>query len=210
MFDIDRFNQIASKINHSDKPGSEWNDQNKVGGLAQSIPEWRTFLEFSANYFRDRNIGRPVVLEIGTQDNYQKQFYEEFLGAYHIGIDIDPSVKGEVDIVGNSHSEGVFYEVQKRLKGACINLLFIDGDHSYNGTKKDFELYSPMTRHLVAIHDVCNFAKSNPDFPPVETARLWKELQKKEKDFTFLTIHKPRKHELDPWVDLGIGLIVKE
>lgn len=35
-------------------------------------------------------------------------------------------------------------EALQQLEGECINLLIIDGDHSYNGVKFDFETYSPL------------------------------------------------------------------
>jgi cephalosporin hydroxylase len=37
-----------------------------------------------------------------------------------------------------------------------VDFLFIDGDHSYEGVKKDFELYSPLVRPggLIAFHDI--------------------------------------------------------
>ena len=38
--------------------------------------------------------------------------------------------------------------------------MFIDGDHSYGGVKKDFELYSPLVNKsgMIAFHDII------PDF----------------------------------------------
>jgi len=39
-----------------------------------------------------------------------------------------------------------------------IDLLFIDGDHSYQGVKSDFEMYSPLVRDsgIVAFHDIAH------------------------------------------------------
>jgi len=210
-FFLSRFDDMVSSMNHCDLDGEDWVDTNKIGGLAQSIPEWRAFLGFVSSYFNYRNIRKPIVLEIGTQDNYQKQFYEEFLNAEHIGIDIDPKAKGGVDILGNSHDKEIIEKVKDRLAGRMIDLTFIDGDHSYDGTKEDYEIYSPMTKHLVAIHDVANtYVNPAPHLPPVETHILWREICYNEKNHMLITFQKNRKHEREPWINLGIGLVVKD
>jgi len=204
-----KFNNIAGTINHSDMDGPDWLRQNQLGGLSQSIPEWQAFLEYVHGYFLHRDIKRPIVLEIGTEDNYQRRFYEELLDAEYIGIDSNPKVKGEIDILGNSRDEAVVKEVKVRLASRRIDLLFLDGDHSYAGVKEDYEIYGPLTANLIALHDIFN-TKIDPNFPPVETHKLWRELCKREKHYTLLSFHKQRAHERDPWVELGIGLVVKD
>lgn len=208
---LSRFNELVSGMNHSDKDGVDWIDPNRIGGLAQSIPEWQAFLEYVSNYFACRNIWEPIVLEIGTQDNFQKVFYEELLNAEYTGIDLDPDVKGEVDILGDSHDPKIIQEVKDRLGGRMIDLLFLDGDHSYSGVKRDYEIYMPLTKHVIAIHDIWNtYVNPLPEFPPVETHKFWDELCENEKKHTLISFKKNRKHERDPWIDLGIGLLVKD
>lgn len=57
---------------------------------------------------------------------------------------------------GDSHSEATRERVKALLGGAPLDLLFIDGDHSYGGVKRDFELYAPLVRPggIIGIHDI--------------------------------------------------------
>lgn len=55
----------------------------------------------------------------------------------------------------DSHSTETAREVAAMM-GAPLDVLFIDGDHSYQGVKADFLLYSPMVRPggVIAFHDI--------------------------------------------------------
>jgi cephalosporin hydroxylase len=57
----------------------------------------------------------------------------------------------------DSHSKASLHKIEAILKGAKLDFLFIDGDHTYDGVKKDFEMYSPLLRKggLIAFHDIC-------------------------------------------------------
>lgn len=59
-------------------------------------------------------------------------------------------------IGGNSHSDETFNIVKKLLGEESLDLLFIDGDHTYEGVKKDFNQYTKLVKKggLIALHDI--------------------------------------------------------
>jgi len=57
-------------------------------------------------------------------------------------------------IVGNSHNN----ETLKKVSDRKYDILLIDGDHSYEGVKRDFEMYAPLIKEkgIIFLHDICN------------------------------------------------------
>jgi predicted O-methyltransferase YrrM len=84
-----------------------------------------------------------------------------------------------VGLTRDSHDPATRDGVVDALGGEPLDVLFIDGDHSYEGVRADFELYAPLVRSggIVAIHDV------NPDIEAPhavsgEVPRFWTELKR--------------------------------
>jgi predicted O-methyltransferase YrrM len=59
-------------------------------------------------------------------------------------------------IEGSSYSDEIVQRVKAILNGRQIDMLFIDGDHSYAGVKQDFLQYHSLVRDggLIALHDI--------------------------------------------------------
>jgi len=58
-------------------------------------------------------------------------------------------------VVSNSQASITAVLVAQELKGALVDMLFIDGDHSYNAVESDYLNYEPYVRSggIVAFHD---------------------------------------------------------
>jgi predicted O-methyltransferase YrrM len=56
----------------------------------------------------------------------------------------------------DSHDPATLSEVRSLLDGEPLDFLFIDGDHSYDGVRQDFESYSSLVRDggLIGFHDI--------------------------------------------------------
>jgi predicted O-methyltransferase YrrM len=56
----------------------------------------------------------------------------------------------------DSHDPAVLSRVAELIGDQGLDFLFIDGDHSYDGVKRDFEMYGPLVNPagLVAFHDI--------------------------------------------------------
>lgn len=59
-------------------------------------------------------------------------------------------------ILGDSRSVDVIEQVRNLVADEGIDFLFIDGDHSYDGVRMDFENYGPMVNAggAIAFHDI--------------------------------------------------------
>lgn len=73
---------------------------------------------------------------------------------------------------GDSHDPFVKREVREIIKRRYFDFAFIDGDHTYEGVKQDYEMYQTMVRGVIAFHDILH----HPNHPDVGVDRFWKEL----------------------------------
>jgi len=85
--------------------------------------------------------------------------------------------KQELHLVrGDSHDLRTFKKVKEVLGSEGVDFLFIDGDHSYEGVKKDFEMYSPLVKNggIIAFHDIVPGPPENVGGVP----RFWQEVKR--------------------------------
>ncbi len=84
----------------------------------------------------------------------------------------------------NSQLNATREKLDKILNGKKIDFLFIDGDHSFRGVKKDWELYSSLVKRngIIAFHDIV----IHPHAPACRVYKLWDALKLKYKSVEIL------------------------
>ncbi len=75
----------------------------------------------------------------------------------------------------DSHDQATLDRVRALLAGRPVDVLVIDGDHTYAGVKSDYEMYRPLVRDggIVAFHDIVPGLESAVGGVP----RFWREVK---------------------------------
>jgi predicted O-methyltransferase YrrM len=106
-----------------------------------------------------------------------------------------------VEVVrGDSQTDETRREVEAALGGREVDFLMIDADHSYDGVRRDFELYSPLVRNggLVALHDIVEHTHR----PEIDVARFWTEIRARYEHEEFVS--PGREFGFGPWGGIGV------
>jgi cephalosporin hydroxylase len=101
-------------------------------------------------------------------------------------------------IRADSHAPQTFDQVKSLLNGQTVDFLFIDGDHSLQGVRKDFELFSQFLtdRGLIAFHDIVPGPPDAVGGVPV----FWQELKKAD------GFHAETVELVSDWQQGGLGI----
>jgi predicted O-methyltransferase YrrM len=78
-------------------------------------------------------------------------------------------------IRANSHEESTLLKIKSILEGNELDVLFIDGDHTYQGVKKDFMMYSPLVKKagFIIFHDIV----PNRSDASCEVSQFWQQIK---------------------------------
>jgi len=112
-------------------------------------------------------------------------------------------------IRSDSHNERTLNMVKNIIGNEPVDFLFIDGDHSYEGVKKDFEMYSPLVKRggIIAFHDICIHS---PD-SDVYVKDYWLELKPKYKCTEYIRSDDEEDEKLykEPNYDSKVDIAIK-
>ncbi len=92
------------------------------------------------------------------------------------------SPKQELHLIrADSHCKATLEQVSQILNGKKVDFLFIDGDHSHDGVRMDFEMFSPLVKNggLIAFHDIV----LHPPETGCEVSKFWDEIKQSGKEF---------------------------
>lgn len=159
--------------------------------------------ELAAVLERAIALNPSVIVEIGCMAGGTLYAWREICDEVY-GITLPPpnpdypKQHGASVLLGDSHEQAAIDWLREALAGRPIDVLHIDGDHSYDGVRADWEMYSPLVRPggLILIHDVAN----SIDAPDVGS--FWR--QELEIQFNGTVVSFPGRRPI------GFGIITKE
>jgi predicted O-methyltransferase YrrM len=147
---------------------------------------------------RVRDLGAARLCEIGTREGGSLALFAQVASpaAHLLSVDIkyaEDLARGYpcfarprqrlTLLEADSHHPQTLTKVRRWLGREQLDFLFIDGDHSLTGVRRDFEMYAPLVRRggLIAFHDIVpdyftRFGRRTPS-DTGDVPRFWAELK---------------------------------
>ena len=111
--------------------------------------------------------------------------FNKFSTGKKIGVDIDTQYLPIIHFYTQNedfsfiHGNSQLPETMENVKSICnsFDFIFIDGDHSYDGVRRDFELYKSLLspRGYIGFHDI-DPAHVFRDGPGGQVYKFWQDL----------------------------------
>lgn len=169
-------------------------------GVSQILEEFVPLLEF----IQERN--PKNLVEIGSSSGFSMMGFSKVVSGKKISIDLPDGLFGGQSlqgiearnsywqtyikdifmIVGNSQDPQVIKCAADILGEEKTDVLFIDGDHRYEGVKADYENYKSMVNKggIIIFHDINVHPAPTESWQlPVGVNQLWNELQGEKIEF---------------------------
>lgn len=168
-----------------------WQERSEIGAFLELIATVRprTILEIGTSYggslFLLARVAAPDALIVtidlprgefgGGYPPWRGHLYRSFAG---------PRQRIRL-LRADSHRAATLEAARAALEHRPVDVLFIDGDHAYDGVKHDFEMYGRLVRTggVIALHDIVPAGPDGPrprnfdDLRGGDVPRLWGELR---------------------------------
>jgi cephalosporin hydroxylase len=216
IHEIDKQTNKMTKLESYFRYLNEYNYNDITIGIQQIQEEFLEFLSII------KCKSPRLILEIGTADGGTLLLFTKVLQLDGTIISIDlsgnrfdrypdwkiplyESYKNNnqriVIIRGSSHDKEIYYNITNLLsKIEKLDVLFIDGDHSYNGVLNDYNLYSKLVKKdgIIAFHDIVPGNISTVGGVPI----FWNTIKREKRTYEIIK----NKHQHG----CGIGIIFND
>lgn len=112
----------------------------------------------------------------GTELDEKMKYISQNSNAQHVFIKGNSqNSEAKIAVLNNLGIDEKIYADNEYDEEDKLDILFIDGDHSYAGVKTDFLTYSPLVKKggLVVFHDICE----HPPETQCDVKKFWDELK---------------------------------
>ncbi len=166
-------------------------------GWFADMSSWQVRTEFQQMFEHVEARNPSVILEIGTAKGATLLGWCRMASRKVVSVDLPGGIHGggypeakrrlyrefvadRPDVAlhliqADSHQVSTRELAEQAMAGDKIDVLFIDGDHTYGGVKADFDLWSPLVRPggLIIFHDIL----PHKHVAGCEVDKLWAELK---------------------------------